>query len=222
MPGRSPPAVRLADLAEGGGVLDRDLEALSSVGLATGTVRARVAELGATQADTLALRERLASQEATIGQLLATRKAMLATARAQVRALGFAHLADTPAPNRTAAAAVRAGHVGGHVQLVDVPGGQQQLKGASGPRAYRSRTSPAYSARVSWSFSSERSNAAWCRWAAWMSPSSLAWAAEWASARISTLTSSRATSRCSRAASARARPAHPARGHPARPGSARE
>jgi len=38
------------------GVLDRDLAALSSVGLATGTVRARVAELGATQAATLALR----------------------------------------------------------------------------------------------------------------------------------------------------------------------
>jgi cell wall-associated NlpC family hydrolase len=117
-----------------GGKLDRDLEALSSVGLATGTVRARVAELGATQADTLALRERLASQEAAIGELLATRKAMLATARAEVRAqvraeqarqeaarramvtaaaakaraLGFAHLADSPAPGRTAAAAVRA------------------------------------------------------------------------------------------------------------------
>ncbi|HEX7149736.1 MAG TPA: hypothetical protein VF512_19670, partial [Actinomycetota bacterium] len=30
-----------------GGVLDRDLKALSNVGLATGTVRARVAELGA-------------------------------------------------------------------------------------------------------------------------------------------------------------------------------
>jgi peptidoglycan DL-endopeptidase CwlO len=117
-----------------GGKLDRDLKALSRVGLATGTVRARVAELGATQADTLALRERLASQEAAIGELLATRKAMLATARAEVRAqvraeqarqeaarrtlvaaaaskaraLGFAHLADSPAPNRTAAAAVRA------------------------------------------------------------------------------------------------------------------
>jgi cell wall-associated NlpC family hydrolase len=117
-----------------GGKLDRDLKALSSVGLATGTVRARVAELGATQADTLALRERLASQEAAIGELLTTRKAMLATARAEVRAqvraeqarqeaarrtlvaaaaskaraLGFAHLADSPAPNRTAAAAVRA------------------------------------------------------------------------------------------------------------------
>jgi cell wall-associated NlpC family hydrolase len=116
-----------------GGVLDRDLKALSNVGLATGTVRARVAELGATQAETLALQERLAAQEAAIGELLTTRKAMLATARAEVRAqvraeqarqeaarramvaaaavkartLGFAALADSPAPNRTAAAAVR-------------------------------------------------------------------------------------------------------------------
>src|SRR5215218_8615046 len=120
------------------GVLDRDLAALSSVGLATGTVRARVAELGATQAETLALRERLASQEAAIGQLLTARKAMLATARAEVRAqveqarqeaarramvaaaaakartLGFAAFADSPAPSPAAAAAVRAalGQVG--------------------------------------------------------------------------------------------------------------
>jgi peptidoglycan DL-endopeptidase CwlO len=121
------------------GVLGRDLAALSSVGLATGTVRARVAELGATQAETLALRERLASQEAAIGQLLTARKAMLATARAEVRAqvraeqarreaarramvaaaaakartLGFAAFADSPAPS-PAAAAVRAalGQVG--------------------------------------------------------------------------------------------------------------
>jgi hypothetical protein len=41
-----------------GGALDRDLRALSEVGLATGTVRARVSELGATQAETLALRQR--------------------------------------------------------------------------------------------------------------------------------------------------------------------
>jgi|GEM_PF-4241561 hypothetical protein len=41
-----------------GGVPDRDLRALSEVGLATGTVRARVSELGATQAETLALRQR--------------------------------------------------------------------------------------------------------------------------------------------------------------------
>jgi peptidoglycan DL-endopeptidase CwlO len=117
-----------------GGVLDRDVRALASVGLATGTVRARVTELAATQAETLALRERLAGQEAAIGRLLADRTAMLATARAEVRAqiraeqarqeaarramvaaasararaLGFAALADTPAPNATAAAAVRA------------------------------------------------------------------------------------------------------------------
>jgi cell wall-associated NlpC family hydrolase len=122
------------------GVLDRDLRALSRIGLATGTARARVAELGATQAETLALRQRLARQEAAIARLLATRKAMLATARAEVRAqvraeqarqeaarrsmvaaaaarartLGFADLADAPAPSRTAAAAVRAalGQVG--------------------------------------------------------------------------------------------------------------
>jgi len=116
-----------------GKVLDRDVRALDSIGLATGTVRARVDELGATQAETLALRERLAGQEAAIGRLPAERKAMLATARAEVRALvraeqlrrerarramvaaaaarsralGFASLADAPAPNRIAAAAVR-------------------------------------------------------------------------------------------------------------------
>jgi peptidoglycan DL-endopeptidase CwlO len=120
-----------ADVA--GGVLDRDLVALSKVGLATGTVRSQVAELDATQAETLALRERLAGHEAAIGRLLTERKAMLATARAEVRAqiraeqarreaarramvaaaaakartLGLADLADAPAPSRTAAAAVR-------------------------------------------------------------------------------------------------------------------
>jgi hypothetical protein len=41
-----------------GGVLDRDQRALAQVGLATGTVRAKVTELDATQAETLALRER--------------------------------------------------------------------------------------------------------------------------------------------------------------------
>jgi cell wall-associated NlpC family hydrolase len=123
-----------------GGVLDRDVRALASVGLAAGTVRAKVTELDTTQAEALALRERLAGQEAEIGRLLADRTAMLATARAEVRAqvraeqarqeaarramvaaasararaLGFAALADTPAPNATAAAAVRAalGQVG--------------------------------------------------------------------------------------------------------------
>jgi peptidoglycan DL-endopeptidase CwlO len=116
-----------------GGVLAQDLLAVSRVGLATGTVRARVAELGATQAQTLALRERQTGHEEDIGRLLAARRAMLATARAEVRAqlraeqareeaarlamvaaaaararsLGFAALADRPAPNRIAADAVR-------------------------------------------------------------------------------------------------------------------
>jgi peptidoglycan DL-endopeptidase CwlO len=115
------------------GVLDRDVRALASLGLATGTVRARIAELGATQAETLALHRRLADAEAAIGELLVTRGAMLATARAEVRALvraeqarqeaarramvaaaaakardlGFAALADTPPPTRVAAVAVR-------------------------------------------------------------------------------------------------------------------
>jgi cell wall-associated NlpC family hydrolase len=136
-----------------GVVLHQDLEALSSVGLATGTVRARVAELDATQADTLALRQRLAGQEAAIGRLLTERKAMLATARAEVRAqvraeqarreaarramvaaaaakarsLGFANLADTPAPSRVAAAAVRAA-------LAQV--GKPYRWGATGPATF--------------------------------------------------------------------------------------
>jgi len=136
-----------------GVVLHQDLEALSSVGLATGTVRARVAELDATQADTLALRQRLAGQEAAIGRLLTERKAMLATARAEVRAqvraeqarreaarramvaaaaakarsLGFADLADTPAPSRVAAAAVRAA-------LAQV--GKPYRWGATGPATF--------------------------------------------------------------------------------------
>jgi cell wall-associated NlpC family hydrolase len=116
-----------------GVVLDRDLQALARVGLATGTLRSRVAELDVTQTETLDLRRRLADQEAAIGRLLASRTAMLATARAEVRslvqaeqarqeaarrtmvaaaaakarALGFAAFADAPAPSRTAAAAVR-------------------------------------------------------------------------------------------------------------------
>jgi cell wall-associated NlpC family hydrolase len=136
-----------------GKVLDRDVHALAGIGLATGTVRARVDELGATQAETLALRERLAGQEAAIGRLLATRKAMLATARAEVRALvraeqarqeaarraivsvaaararrlGFAAFADAPAPNRTAAAAVR-------TALGQV--GKPYRWGATGPASY--------------------------------------------------------------------------------------
>jgi septal ring factor EnvC (AmiA/AmiB activator) len=92
------------------GVLDRDLRALSSVGLATGTVRARVTELEATQSETLALRERLAAQETAIGRLLADRRAMLATARAEVRAQLRAEQARQEAARRAlvAAAAGRA------------------------------------------------------------------------------------------------------------------
>jgi hypothetical protein len=44
----------------------------------------RVAELAATQSETLALRERLASQEAAIG-----RRPLVAAASAKARALGF-------------------------------------------------------------------------------------------------------------------------------------
>ena len=123
-----------------GVVLDRDLQALDRVGLATGTLRSRVAELDVTQAETLDLRRALAEQEAAIGRLLAGRTAMLATARTEVQALvraeaarkeadrramvaaaaarartlGFANLADRPAPSRMAGAAVRAalGQVG--------------------------------------------------------------------------------------------------------------
>jgi cell wall-associated NlpC family hydrolase len=123
-----------------GVVLDRDLQALDRVGLATGTLRSRVAELDVTQAETLDLRRALAGQEAAIGRLLAGRTAMLATARAEVKALvlaeearkeaarramvaaaaaragtlGFADLADRPAPSPVARAAVRAalGQVG--------------------------------------------------------------------------------------------------------------
>jgi cell wall-associated NlpC family hydrolase len=136
-----------------GEVLDRDQRALAEVGLATRTVRAKVTELDATQAETLALRQRLAGQEATIGRLLAGRTAMLATARAEVRAqvraeqarqeaarralvaaasararaLGFAALADIPAPNATAAAAVRAA-------LAQV--GKPYRWGATGPASF--------------------------------------------------------------------------------------
>jgi hypothetical protein len=54
-------------------VLGRDLQALSRVGLAAGTVRARVQELGVAQAETLALRERLAGQEAARRAMAAAR-----------------------------------------------------------------------------------------------------------------------------------------------------
>jgi cell wall-associated NlpC family hydrolase len=115
------------------GMLDRDQRALSSVGLAAGTVRSRVTELEATQAETLALRGRMDAQGTAIVRLLAARRTTLATARAEVRAqlraeqarqaaarralvaaaaararaLGFASLADVPAPSPAAAAAVK-------------------------------------------------------------------------------------------------------------------
>jgi peptidoglycan DL-endopeptidase CwlO len=117
-----------------GRVLERDREALALTGLAAGTVRTRVAELEATQAEAVTLRRRLAGQVAAIGERLDRRRAMLATARAEVRALvqaewarreaarralvaaaalrarGFClgGFADAPAPSRVAAAAVRA------------------------------------------------------------------------------------------------------------------
>src|SRR5829696_9986081 len=91
-----------------GHVLDRDVHALASVGLATGTVRAKVTELGATQAEALALRKRLAGQEAAIARLLAERKAMLATARAEVRAQLRAEQARQEAARRAMVAAAAA------------------------------------------------------------------------------------------------------------------
>jgi hypothetical protein len=86
-----------------GVVLGQNLRTLSRVGLVAGTVRARVQELGVTQAETLALRERLA-----------TRKAMLATARAEVRSLVRAEQARQEAARRAmvAAAAARAKALG--------------------------------------------------------------------------------------------------------------
>jgi hypothetical protein len=50
-----------------GRVLERDRQALAVTGLAAGTVRTRVAELAATQAQALALRRRLDGQAAAIG-----------------------------------------------------------------------------------------------------------------------------------------------------------
>jgi peptidoglycan hydrolase CwlO-like protein len=91
-----------------GAVLGRDLRALSRVGLAAGTVRARVQELGVNQAETLALRRRLAGQESAIGELLATRKAMLATARAEVRAQVRAEQRRQEAARRALVAAAAA------------------------------------------------------------------------------------------------------------------
>jgi peptidoglycan DL-endopeptidase CwlO len=116
------------------GVLERDRRALALIATATVEVRVRVAELEATQAEALALRQRLAGHRAAIGERLAGRRTMLATARAEVRALvraeqvrqeaarlallraaaarslvlGFGRFADAPAPTAAAAAAVRA------------------------------------------------------------------------------------------------------------------
>jgi hypothetical protein len=70
-----------------GRVLERDRQALAVTGLAAGTVRTRVAEPEATQAEAVALHRRLADQAAAIGERLDRRRAMLATAKAEVRAL---------------------------------------------------------------------------------------------------------------------------------------
>ena len=136
-----------------GRVLERDREALALTGLAAGTVRTRVAELEATQAEAVALRQRLAGQVAAIGERLDRRRAVLATARAEVRALvqaesarreavrralvaaaalrargfGLGAFADAPAPSPTAAAAVRAA-------LDQV--GKPYRWGATGPEAF--------------------------------------------------------------------------------------
>src|SRR4029453_11662274 len=92
----------------------RDVHALAVVGLATGTVRAKVTELDATQAETLALRQRLAGQEAALGRLLADGTAMLATARAEVRPQVRAEQARQEAARRAmvAAASTRARALG--------------------------------------------------------------------------------------------------------------
>ena len=57
----------------------------------------------------------------------AARQALVAAAAAKARALGFADLADTPAPNRTAAAAVR-------TALAQV--GKPYRWGATGPASF--------------------------------------------------------------------------------------
>jgi peptidoglycan DL-endopeptidase CwlO len=119
--------------AVAGRVLERDRRALAETGLAAGTVRTRVAELEATQAEAVRLRQRLAGQVAAIGERLDRRRAVLASTRAEVRALvqaerarreaarralvaaaarrargfGLGAFADAPASSRTAAAAVR-------------------------------------------------------------------------------------------------------------------
>jgi cell wall-associated NlpC family hydrolase len=109
--------------------------------------------LAATQAEAVALRRRLDGQAAAIGERLDRRRAVLATARAEVRALvqaewarreavrralvaaaalrarglGFGAFADAPAPSPQAAAAVRAA-------LDQV--GKPYLWGATGPSSF--------------------------------------------------------------------------------------
>jgi cell wall-associated NlpC family hydrolase len=109
--------------------------------------------LAATQAEAVALRRRLDGQAAAIGERLDRRRAVLATARAEVRALvqaewarreavrralvaaaalrarglGFGAFADAPAPSPQAAAAVRAA-------LDQV--GKPYLWGATGPGSF--------------------------------------------------------------------------------------
>jgi cell wall-associated NlpC family hydrolase len=117
-----------------GNLLDRDRRAIVTVAGATAAVGARVAELQDSQARAVDLRRRLGLRAAAIQQRLDRRRLLLATARADVRhllaaerarreaamrslaaaaaaralALGFDGFADVPAPNATAAAAVRA------------------------------------------------------------------------------------------------------------------
>jgi peptidoglycan DL-endopeptidase CwlO len=137
----------------GSPVLERDRHALAETGLAAGTVRTRVTRLEATQAEAVGLRQRLANQ-AAIGERLNRRSAVLATARAEVRALvraerarreaarralvaarpllraralGLGTFADTPAPSKVAAAAVR-------IALDQV--GKPYRWGASGPESF--------------------------------------------------------------------------------------
>jgi peptidoglycan DL-endopeptidase CwlO len=117
-----------------GNLLDHDLEALARVGTAALAARDRAHELEATQAEALALRQRLASRAAAIerrldrrrellaatradvGRLVAAerarqearRRALVAAAAARARALGLGGFADGPPPSRAAAGAVRA------------------------------------------------------------------------------------------------------------------
>jgi peptidoglycan DL-endopeptidase CwlO len=112
-----------------GRVLERDRRALAETGLAAGTVRTRVARLEATQAEAVGLRQRLARQAAAIGERLDRRRAVLATARAEVHALVRAERARQEAARRAlvAAAAVR-------VALDQV--GKPYRWGASGPESF--------------------------------------------------------------------------------------